>query len=343
MKLAFSCWRKAWFWYSCSMVSEISRWSTVRVKIYLPTYKKWVQADPTSDVWENSSPQTVIDSINQETYCINSFLIPDWQPSRILCISTSRQHTKCHYRDASREENGRNKTRSTRRWWGRRQWRGRSPSDSDWFLPPRRTPSRRFHQRAGLFGLPVGGYCEQVSQWLLSKFSSSQYWYGESSFTWACSKFSIRSRTNQKTPNLHRILHHLGDHISIANDIASYEKEKRRYETGRATSMINLVHVIAKVDRMEETAAKSMAYAWQLCTENEILKELEELKRRDEMSVEDWNFVDACLLAASGNLLTSVVFSRYGGEDARIAWHEAPLYSGSESVRLRRWTLLHQN
>lgn len=83
--------------------------------------------------------------------------------------------------------------------------------------------------------------------------------------------------------------------------------------------MINLVHVIAKVDRMEETAAKSMAYAWQLCTENEILKELEELKRRDEMSVEDWNFVDACLLAASGNLLTSVVFSRYGGEDARIA------------------------
>ena len=83
--------------------------------------------------------------------------------------------------------------------------------------------------------------------------------------------------------------------------------------------MINLVHVIVKVDRIEAMAAKSMAYAWQLCTENEILKELEELKRHDELSVEDWEFLDACLVAASGNLLTSVVISRYGGEDARIA------------------------
>lgn len=83
--------------------------------------------------------------------------------------------------------------------------------------------------------------------------------------------------------------------------------------------MINLVYVIMKVDRMEAMAAKSMAYAWQLYTENEILGELKELKMHDELSVEDWRLLDACLLAASGNLLTSVVFSRYGGEDARIA------------------------
>ena len=83
--------------------------------------------------------------------------------------------------------------------------------------------------------------------------------------------------------------------------------------------MINLVQVIMKVDRIEAMAAKSMAYAWQLYTENEILKELRALKRSNRLSVEDWRLLDACLLAASGNLLTSVVISRYGGEDARIA------------------------
>ena len=83
--------------------------------------------------------------------------------------------------------------------------------------------------------------------------------------------------------------------------------------------MINLVQVIMKVDRLDAMAAKSMAYAWQLYTENEIVEELRGLKRRNELSVEDWRFLDACLMAASGNLLTSVVVSRYGGEDARIA------------------------
>ena len=86
--------------------------------------------------------------------------------------------------------------------------------------------------------------------------------------------------------------------------------------------MINLVHVIMTVDRVDEVVAKSMAYAWQLCTENEILRELEEMKRLKELSLEDWSFVDACLSAASGNLLTSVVISRYGGENARIARRE---------------------
>lgn len=141
----------------------------------------------------------------------------------------------------------------------------------------------------------------------------------ESSFTWACSKFAIRSTANQENPKLHRFLRRLGDQVSIANDLASYEKEKRRFEAGRASSMINLVHVIMKVERMQAVEAKSMAFAWQLFTENEILQELKGLKARDELSAEDWRFVDACLLAASGNLLTSVVISRYGGEDARIA------------------------
>ena len=123
---------------------------------------------------------------------------------------------------------------------------------------------------------------------------------------------------NQEDPKFHRFLRHVGDHISIVNDLASYEKEKQRFEAGKATSMINLVIVIMRIDRLEEEAAKSMAYAWQLCTENEILRELVSLEKRDELSIQDWRFVEACLLTASGNLFTSVVMSRYGGDEARI-------------------------
>lgn len=129
---------------------------------------------------------------------------------------------------------------------------------------------------------------------------------------------------DENSPNLHRSVHHIGDQISIVNDLASYEMDESRFESGKAKSLINIVAVIMKLERVEEVVAKSMAYAWQLCMENGILRDLEDLKktRWDEMSVEeveDWRFIDAWLLVAAGNLLTSVVMSRYGGEAARIA------------------------
>ena len=144
----------------------------------------------------------------------------------------------------------------------------------------------------------------------------------------------MRSSVDENSPNLHRIVHHIGDQISIVNDLASYEMEKQRFESGKAKSLINIVSVIMKIERVEEAVAKSMAYAWQLCMENEILKDLEELKKKkteekkkmqwnelngeEEGEEEDWRFIDAWLLVAAGNLLTSVVMSRYGGEGARI-------------------------
>ena len=138
------------------------------------------------------------------------------------------------------------------------------------------------------------------------------------SYLLAMSKFAIRSTVHLENPALHRFLHHLGNSASIQNDLASYEKEKRHFETGRSASMINIVHTITELERLSATEAKTMAYAWQLFMENETLRELEELKRRDELSGAEWRFVEACLLMAGGNLLASVVVSRYGGEDARI-------------------------
>ncbi|KAL8644291.1 MAG: hypothetical protein Q9210_007325 [Variospora velana] len=138
-------------------------------------------------------------------------------------------------------------------------------------------------------------------------------------FTSSCAKFSICSSVDQTKPELRRLLRHIGDHISIVNDMASFEKEKRHFDAGRANSMINLVHVIATLERAETQTAKSMAYAWQLWTENAILEELKALKQRNGLSSEEWSFVDVCLMAASGNLLASVVMSRYGGEKTRVA------------------------
>ncbi|KAL9052308.1 MAG: hypothetical protein Q9206_004361 [Seirophora lacunosa] len=128
----------------------------------------------------------------------------------------------------------------------------------------------------------------------------------------------VANDVDQSNPCLRRLLHHIGDQISIVNDMASYDKEKRHFDTGRAKSMINLVHVIATLERVDAQTAKAMAYAWQLSTENAILEDLQALKRQGELSSEEWRFVDACLTAASGHLFASVVMARYGGEKTRV-------------------------
>ena len=139
-------------------------------------------------------------------------------------------------------------------------------------------------------------------------------------FTWACTKFSLHLKVDLRSPKLRRLLGYLGDQISIANDLASYDKEAKQFLEGRSKEMINLVHTIMQVNRINGVAAaKSMAYAIQLWTENEILEELRALSGQGQLSDEEWKLVDGCLVAASGNLLTSIVISRYGGEEAKIA------------------------
>jgi hypothetical protein len=79
--------------------------------------------------------------------------------------------------------------------------------------------------------------------------------------------------------------------------------------------MINLVHVIMQSYRLDAEAAKFMAYAWQLHSEDQVGKEIEVLRRTGDLSLDEWRFLEACLHAASGNVFTSVI-SRYGGEQA---------------------------
>ncbi|KAL9577118.1 MAG: hypothetical protein Q9212_006574 [Teloschistes hypoglaucus] len=133
-------------------------------------------------------------------------------------------------------------------------------------------------------------------------------------YVYSCAKFSIGSSVDLDNPKLRTLLRHIGDQICFANDIASYAKEKRSYENGEAADIINVVHVIAQNEGSGDEQAKCIAYAGQLWMENQISVEINRLYVGGLLDLEEWALVDACLLAASGNLLTSVIIPRYGGE-----------------------------
>ncbi|KAL8956530.1 MAG: hypothetical protein Q9183_006285, partial [Haloplaca sp. 2 TL-2023] len=91
------------------------------------------------------------------------------------------------------------------------------------------------------------------------------------------------------------------------------------FETDKANSLINTVNVIKRIESIgDDDEAKEMAYAWQLWTESQVAKEIERLDREAGLGVEEWVFVDACLVAAAGSGMAAVTMKRYGGEASRI-------------------------
>jgi len=106
--------------------------------------------------------------------------------------------------------------------------------------------------------------------------------------------------------------------MSIANDIASYEKELRNFKNGKVKHLINIVDVVRKLDRTDSDKAKMTCYALQLQTEQDIVAEWEQMKRGYDLTVSEWDFMDALSAMAAGNIFTAIVISRYGGEAAQI-------------------------
>ena len=123
---------------------------------------------------------------------------------------------------------------------------------------------------------------------------------------------------------LYRLLRFIGDQISIANDIASYDKEAAQFsnrsdDPAPPPGIINVVHVIMGLEDLDAKGAKFLAYSWQMYMEMEIWDCLKEMKEKgSEITEEEWRFVEACLVCAAGNILTSLVMKRYGGEGAKI-------------------------
>jgi hypothetical protein len=134
----------------------------------------------------------------------------------------------------------------------------------------------------------------------------------------ACVKFSLGSSIIIESPKLAKFIQLAARHIAIVNDLGSWKKEKQHYDSGNVLYLLNTVDAVGKALCLDEDSAIEMAYALQLQTECQIDDELEHLINTGVLDEEDWRFIDGVLLVLSGNVLTCVVMSRYGGEVARL-------------------------
>lgn len=141
------------------------------------------------------------------------------------------------------------------------------------------------------------------------------------SFVIAAIKFSIQSTVSSADPRFSRILHLFADHLSIVNDLASYDKELRALHRGEASDMINIVHVMKTVTGLRDTDdAKAAVWALQLQIERDMLAQLEAMEKGGLVSnAHEWWFLEAVMEAAAGHVMFCMTTSRYGGEAARLS------------------------
>ncbi|XHF98078.1 hypothetical protein AWENTII_001648 [Aspergillus wentii] len=135
----------------------------------------------------------------------------------------------------------------------------------------------------------------------------------------ACIKFSAASDVDLKDPKLKTFIRLAGSHILIVNDLGSWAKEKRAYDSGKAAYLINAVDVMKQLLRLQsDSNSVSMTYAFQLQLECDLDAEIERLMFANTLDSEQWYFIHITLLFLTGTVASTVFMSRYGGEKARI-------------------------
>jgi hypothetical protein len=101
--------------------------------------------------------------------------------------------------------------------------------------------------------------------------------------------------------------------------MASYEKEARALRLGETKDMINVVSVFHRLLSLpDEKAAKAAAYAYQLQVESGIMEEIERLAKDETLTDEEWWFLEAVQLSATGNTMFCMTSGRYGGQASAI-------------------------
>lgn len=146
-------------------------------------------------------------------------------------------------------------------------------------------------------------------------------------FVFAAAKFSIKSRVSLSDARFQHYLSLVGDHLSIVNDLYSYDKELHAFNNGEASDVVNLVALVKSVTSLQDTDdAKSVAWALLLQVEKQMMEELKNLRAQN-LSNEEWWFLEAVTCTATGNVMFCMTSSRYGGEAARIR-------KGNESTEL---------
>lgn len=135
----------------------------------------------------------------------------------------------------------------------------------------------------------------------------------------AAAKFTIKSNVDVSDARFARFLSLIGDHLGLVNDLASYEKEARALSTGETKDMINIVAVMHNLMSLPSAkAAKAAAFSYLLQVETWIMEEIEQLAAWEKLKDEEWWFLEAVFLSATGNTFFCMTSSRYGGEAAKI-------------------------
>ena len=135
----------------------------------------------------------------------------------------------------------------------------------------------------------------------------------------ASTKFSLNSCVDLDSPRLATYIRLLKDHISIANDLASWGKEKIAYDNVKVLYMINTVDVVKQLFSFATfDTALAMTQAFQFQVECDIDDNIQQLIIEDDLTADEWQFIDATLHTISGNVLCSTIMSRYGGESYRL-------------------------
>ncbi|KAF5869607.1 putative sesquiterpene cyclase protein [Botrytis fragariae] len=138
-------------------------------------------------------------------------------------------------------------------------------------------------------------------------------------FVIAAAKFTIKSSVDVQDPRFARYLRLISDHLGIFNDMASYEKESRALKEGEIQDMINIVAVFQHLKSLPTSAeAKVAAYTYQLQVESWITEEVEILAARGDLTDEEWWFLEAIFMTATGNVFFCMTSSRYGGDVAKL-------------------------
>jgi hypothetical protein len=114
-----------------------------------------------------------------------------------------------------------------------------------------------------------------------------------------------------------RLISLWSDHISLTNDLYSFDKEYGDHcRTGAV--LINAADVVRKVHGVSESIAKQIARESILEMETEFLEEFKRLKLSGQLSHGQQRFVEALTLSLVGHVFYSVTSGRYRGANAAL-------------------------
>ncbi|KAL4971997.1 isoprenoid synthase domain-containing protein [Aspergillus desertorum] len=114
-----------------------------------------------------------------------------------------------------------------------------------------------------------------------------------------------------------RLISLYSDHISLTNDLYSFDKEYGDHcRTGAV--LINALDVVRKVHQVSEFIAKQLVRESILKVETEFAEEYKRLSLPEKLSDKQQRFVEALTLCLVGHIFYSATSGRYGGASAAL-------------------------